>query len=134
MNWFIDLHPQVYFEVTKNLNPVIRCSFVCLNNKSDTDFALIYRHVITARRQPRLFSTDLLLHYEFSMYQYPIRQCHMKIRNRCEAEVSGRLLLILVINYKLGEPGSSVSRVSGHGLDDRAMEVRSPAEAKGFSI
>jgi hypothetical protein len=29
-----------------------------------------------------------------------------------------------------GEPGSSVSVVSGYGLDDRAIEVRSPAEAK----
>jgi hypothetical protein len=32
------------------------------------------------------------------------------------------------------EPGSSVSVVSGCGLDDRAMEVRSPAEAKGFFL
>jgi hypothetical protein len=31
------------------------------------------------------------------------------------------------------EPGSSVSTVSGYGLDDRAIEVRSPAEAKDFS-
>jgi hypothetical protein len=29
------------------------------------------------------------------------------------------------------DPGSSVSIVSGFGLDDRAIEVRSPAEAKG---
>jgi hypothetical protein len=28
------------------------------------------------------------------------------------------------------EPGSSVSTVSSYALDDRAMEVRSPAEAK----
>jgi hypothetical protein len=32
----------------------------------------------------------------------------------------------------LGEPGSSVSIVSGYGLDDRTIEVRSPAEAKDF--
>jgi hypothetical protein len=31
------------------------------------------------------------------------------------------------------EPGSSVSIVSGYELDDREIEVRSPAEAKGFS-
>jgi hypothetical protein len=31
------------------------------------------------------------------------------------------------------EAGSSVSIVSGYGLDDRAIEVRSPAEAKDFS-
>jgi hypothetical protein len=30
------------------------------------------------------------------------------------------------------EPGSSVSIVSGYGLDDRAIEVRSPAQAKGL--
>jgi hypothetical protein len=34
----------------------------------------------------------------------------------------------------LCEPGSSVSIVSGYGLDDRANEVRSPAEAKGFFL
>jgi hypothetical protein len=34
----------------------------------------------------------------------------------------------------MGEPGSSVSMVSGHGLDDRMIEVRSPAEAKGFFV
>jgi hypothetical protein len=31
------------------------------------------------------------------------------------------------------EPGSSVSIVSGYSLDDRQIEVRSPAEAKNFS-
>jgi hypothetical protein len=31
------------------------------------------------------------------------------------------------------EPGSSVSIVSGYGLDDRAIGVRSPAETKDFS-
>jgi hypothetical protein len=33
----------------------------------------------------------------------------------------------------VSEPGSSVSIVSGYGLDDRAIEVRSQAEAKHFS-
>jgi hypothetical protein len=32
-----------------------------------------------------------------------------------------------------GEPGSSGSIVSDYGLDDRAIGVRSPAEAKDFS-
>jgi hypothetical protein len=32
-----------------------------------------------------------------------------------------------------GEPDSSVSIVSGYGLKDWAIEVRSPAEAKYFS-
>jgi hypothetical protein len=30
--------------------------------------------------------------------------------------------------------GNSVSLVSGYGLDDRAIEVRSPAEAKRFFL
>jgi hypothetical protein len=35
--------------------------------------------------------------------------------------------------YK-SESGSSVSIVSGYGLDDRAIEVRSPAQAKVFFL
>jgi hypothetical protein len=34
----------------------------------------------------------------------------------------------------LGEPGSSVSVVSDYGLDGRAIEVQSPADAKGFFL
>jgi hypothetical protein len=34
----------------------------------------------------------------------------------------------------LSEPGSSVSIVSVYGLDDWAIEIRSPAEAKGFFL
>jgi hypothetical protein len=30
--------------------------------------------------------------------------------------------------------GNSVSIVPGYGLDDRAIKVRSPAEAKGFFL
>jgi hypothetical protein len=33
-----------------------------------------------------------------------------------------------------GEPGSSVSIVSGHKLDDQAIKVRSPTEVKGFFL
>jgi hypothetical protein len=32
------------------------------------------------------------------------------------------------------EPSISVSIVSGYGLDDRTIEVRSPAEAKEFFL
>jgi hypothetical protein len=37
---------------------------------------------------------------------------------------------IRVGDYKLASLGNSDSIVSGYGLDDRAIEVRSPAEAK----
>jgi hypothetical protein len=33
----------------------------------------------------------------------------------------------------VSEPGSSVSMMSGYGLDDRAIGVQSPTEAKDFS-
>jgi hypothetical protein len=36
-------------------------------------------------------------------------------------------------SIQIGSRGSSVSIVSGYGLDDRAIEVRSPAETKDFS-
>jgi hypothetical protein len=46
------------------------------------------------------------------------------------------LIYIKYININIGtykiEPGSSVSVVSDYGLDDRAIEVRSPADANGF--
>jgi hypothetical protein len=37
------------------------------------------------------------------------------------------------VTYLVREPSTSVSIVSGYGLEDREMEVRSPAEAKDFS-
>jgi hypothetical protein len=40
---------------------------------------------------------------------------------------------ILILPQHRIEPGSSVSIVSGYGLDDRAIQVRSPAEAKDLS-
>jgi hypothetical protein len=42
-------------------------------------------------------------------------------------------LLFFFIACSGCEPVSSVSRVSGYGMDDRAIEVRSPGEAKDFS-
>jgi hypothetical protein len=38
------------------------------------------------------------------------------------------------VRFNRGEPGSSVNTVSGYGLDDRAIEVRYPAEAKGLLL
>jgi hypothetical protein len=34
----------------------------------------------------------------------------------------------------LGVPGNSVSIMSGYGLDDRAIGVRLPVEARGFFL
>jgi hypothetical protein len=38
------------------------------------------------------------------------------------------------VMFHHGEPGRSVSIVSGYGLDSRAIEVQTPAEAKGFFL
>jgi hypothetical protein len=42
--------------------------------------------------------------------------------------------LLAHVLYDTGDPGSSVSTVPGYGLDDRVIEVRSQAEAKGFFL
>jgi hypothetical protein len=46
--------------------------------------------------------------------------------------ISELFTTIILVLY-LVEPGSSVSIVSGYGLDDRAIEFRSSAETKDFS-
>jgi hypothetical protein len=38
------------------------------------------------------------------------------------------------LSFMYGEPDSSGSIVSGYGLGDRAIGVRSPAEVKGFFL
>jgi hypothetical protein len=43
-------------------------------------------------------------------------------------------ILYSLVSALKASRGSSVSIVSGYGLDDRAIEVRSPAGAKGFSF
>jgi hypothetical protein len=43
------------------------------------------------------------------------------------------IILIMLRNFN-GEPGNSVSIVSGYEKDGWAIEVRSPAEAKGFFL
>jgi hypothetical protein len=43
-------------------------------------------------------------------------------------------LLFNDTTWHVESQGSSVSNVSGYGLDDRAIEVRSPAEARGFFL
>jgi hypothetical protein len=43
------------------------------------------------------------------------------------------MCLFMVFVYP-DKPGSSVSVEFGYGLDDRAIEVRFPAEAKGFFL
>jgi hypothetical protein len=46
--------------------------------------------------------------------------------------ISILIFLYFIILMQCCEPSSSVSIVSDYGLDDRAIDVRSPTEAKGF--
>jgi hypothetical protein len=54
----------------------------------------------------------------------------------CGIEPSGSCAteLVSLVRVDVCEPGSSVSILSGYGLEDREIEVRSPAEAKDFSF
>jgi hypothetical protein len=46
----------------------------------------------------------------------------------------GRLNVLYIVYYEVSETGSSVSILSGYGLDDRSVVVQSAAEAKDFSF
>jgi hypothetical protein len=56
----------------------------------------------------------------------------LNTNNSCISPYKGDFFRKVVVNNR--EPGSSVSIVSGYGLDDRAIDVRSPATAKGFLL
>jgi hypothetical protein len=57
------------------------------------------------------------------------------IKNVSDSSLMKQMGHLFSINaFQLGEPDSSVNIVSGYGLDDRAIEVRFPAEAKGFFL
>jgi hypothetical protein len=69
---------------------------------------------------------------------------YMDLLYKISSELVQRFLLFFLENpnsyvdlfainaYISCQPGSSVGILSGYGLDDRAIEVRSPVEAKGF--
>jgi hypothetical protein len=60
--------------------------------------------------------------------------CHENLKSYL-GHVPGNLFLYHTsFNSTVVNLGSSVNIVSGYGLDDRAIEVRSPAEAKGFFL
>jgi hypothetical protein len=49
-------------------------------------------------------------------------------------QIEGNFAYFKKLYSLFGEPSSSVSIVSGYGIDDWAIEVRSPAEAKRFFL
>jgi hypothetical protein len=52
----------------------------------------------------------------------------------CPNSLHSILILFSLPLLDPGEPGTSVSIVSGYGLDDQAIEVRFPAGAKDFFL
>jgi hypothetical protein len=70
----------------------------------------------------------LTLFFITSFQNYTIRTVHTFIHYFSKIHFNIKLLYI-----RRWSRGSSVSIVSGYGLDDRAIEVRSPAGANDFS-
>jgi hypothetical protein len=84
--------------------------------------------------QLKAMRTDFMLRAGFQVVvllldRTPLREHdHQNSRRIATSDVP-----VIDVMYHTRELGSSVSKVSGYGLDDRAIEVRSPAEEKGFS-
>jgi hypothetical protein len=57
--------------------------------------------------------------------------CHFVSPSHNFAGIPSQMIMLVYLKGN-SELGSSVSIVSGYGLDGRAIKVRSPAEAKGF--
>jgi hypothetical protein len=89
------------------------------------------RHLrLTVSQSVRLGVEPLLGHNQISVSLLDMcGLCH----RRAPCLTRGCVCDLLGSRSICGEPGSSVSIVSGYGLDDRAIEVRFPAEAKDFS-
>jgi hypothetical protein len=54
------------------------------------------------------------------------------IKHLCQTVTKIQFILHLMLGKHYIELGSSVSIVSGYGLDERVIKVRSPTEAKDF--
>jgi hypothetical protein len=71
-----------------------------------------------------------------------VRLLIVKLQNMTTIVISGQFNVIRIytnVNYAqtyylFRSQGSSVSTVSDYRLDDRAIEVRSPAEARAFFL
>jgi hypothetical protein len=63
-----------------------------------------------------------------------IYSCEKSENNYPTSQKGSRLLNFKVAFSNLLSQGSSVSIVCGYGPHDRAIKVRSPAEAKGFFL
>jgi hypothetical protein len=61
----------------------------------------------------------------YAVLKYRTCECDSWMFRRCCSNRRNYTVVLYTV-----EPGSSVSIVSGYGLDDRAIEVRSPAGAK----
>jgi hypothetical protein len=61
-------------------------------------------------------------------------QCSGHTCGTTRLKPSSKYFILWLTCVLMCKPGSSVSIVSGYGLDDRAISIRSPAEAKGLYV
>jgi hypothetical protein len=67
-------------------------------------------------------------------YLQTVQVVRLKQPHSLRLEHANKSIALFGLSGVMGEPGSSGSVVSGYGLDDRGIEVRSPAEANGFFL
>jgi hypothetical protein len=95
----------------------------------------LYVHVYMESIIGNLIRCHLLiskLALDSSLYSYQYHKystCHSTVCN-----IAQQLILFNVYGTRYRSQGSSVSIVSDYGLDDRAIGVRSPAEANDFFL
>jgi hypothetical protein len=83
-------------------------------------------------RKPSKYEGMLTTFFNFTTLCFMISNDHSSKHCPQSNVVADQTYFACSTQY-FSEPGSSVSIVSGYGLHDRAIEVRSPAEAKDFS-
>jgi hypothetical protein len=96
--------------------------------------------IIRPGKMARVFNDNVNIYaYVFKLLSHIQRT---KLQTKIWEYVKGHLKIIFLFSNfisleylnKMGSQGSSGSTVSGYGLHDRAIEVRTPAEAKGFFL
>jgi hypothetical protein len=132
------------------------CSLVEVDRRFRGSYCLSYQgddasskiHHPNDKGSQNLWNVGLILRH-YNTAQYPLRlssfqyhivgnasQCFWRHYTQIDRRdcANGRKGVWLILLIALCEPGSSVSIVSGYGLDDRAVEVRSLKEMRGLFI
>jgi hypothetical protein len=79
-----------------------------------------------------ILAHEVLSTSDVSVYTLRSYALHMRVNTFVHLE-DNHPISFSTLRYIIKSRGNSVSIVSGYGLDDRAIGVRSPAEAREFS-